>query len=524
MKCPSCGSDNPADRFYCGRCGGDLRSAERPPQGNPIRLVKDVDSRALTIALLGVVVAIFGLIIYGIGLSWNQWTGIDAWYTWPGLVWIVGFSMFSLGVFFNMSQRMPPLLRSSASLLIVAAVAAFIFCFAVAATPTRVEIIGNPGDERTVVYYGNAIVMSALLLPLCLLPLVGAWKLLIMWKWALPAAIGYAVFGLVVAWELFSEYIDTVAVVSLSALYLCATAALFASSIRRNPVRLDFRIEPGPQMQGIPIDGVSRSARTHNRIFSVLPIPSRMRLEKDALTRQYERQSTWLRESLEWLVKTRIVASDQRRGRLSALDVGCGPGIVMEMLRPSFSAVGIDMDSTMVQQARRRGFEAVRALAESLPFEDASFEVAYCSWLLLWVSDPRSVVAEMKRVSRGWVFCMAEPDYGARIDHPGDLSELGEILADGIRGDGGDPHIGRKLRDVFNSCGMEPEISIHPGVWDIDRLREESEAEWDFVRLTAGDTIDPGTLDRLKESWDKALAAGTLMQFNPVFYALARVP
>jgi len=196
----------------------------------------------------------------------------------------------------------------------------------------------------------------------------------------------------------------------------------------------------------------------------------------------------------------------------------------MEMLEPYFSSVGMDMDPVMVHGCRDRGLDAVQALAEDLPFEDGSFDVVYCSWLLLWVRDPAEAVAEMKRVSRGWIFCMAEPDYGARIDHPEDLSELGEILADGIREDGGDPHIGRKLRDVFNNCGLEPEISIHPGVWDIDRLREEAEAEWDFVRMTAGDSADSETLGRLKESWDKALAAGTLMQFNPVFYALARVP
>jgi SAM-dependent methyltransferase len=273
-----------------------------------------------------------------------------------------------------------------------------------------------------------------------------------------------------------------------------------------------------------PIEGASHLARMHNRIFSILLIPSRMRLEQGVLARQYERQSTWLRESLEWLIKTRIVACDQGHGRLSALDVGCGPGIVMEMLQPSFSAIGIDMDSAMVRQARKRGFEAVKALAEDLPFEDASFEVVYCSWLLLWVRDPVKVVAEMKRVSRGWVFCMAEPDYGARIDHPEDLSQLGKILAEGIRRDGGDPFIGRKLRHVFNACGLEPEIGVHPGVWDIERLREEADAEWDFVKMTAGDTAGPERLQTLRESWNRALAAGTLVQFNPVFYALARVP
>lgn len=239
---------------------------------------------------------------------------------------------------------------------------------------------------------------------------------------------------------------------------------------------------------------------------------------------QLRRQSLWLQESLGWLIRTRMGALEDGGPGLSALDVGCGPGIVMEMLHPYFRSTGIDIDVGMVGACRKRGLDVARAMAEKLPFEDRSFDVAYCSWLLLWVRDPTEVVAEMKRVARTWVFCMAEPDYGARIDHPEDLSELGAMLADGIREDGGDPHVGRRLRDVFRSCGLEPEIGIHPGVWDIDRLRQESEAEWDFVRMTVRDNVSPQTLARLKGSWDRALAEGTLMQFNPVFYAIARVP
>lgn len=242
------------------------------------------------------------------------------------------------------------------------------------------------------------------------------------------------------------------------------------------------------------------------------------------LHRQLQRQSLWLRESIGWLIRTRIGAQENSESMLSALDVGCGPGIVMDMLRPFFTSTGIDMDPRMVRACSDNGLDVTQAMAENLPFEDGSFDVVYCSWLLLWLREPSEAVEEMKRVSRRWVFCMAEPDYGGRIDHPEGLAELGHILAEGIRKDGGDPHIGRKLRDVFNRCGLEPEVGIHPGVWDIGRLREEAEAEWDFVRMTAGASVDSETLNGLKDSWDRALADGTLMQFNPVFYALARVP
>lgn len=239
------------------------------------------------------------------------------------------------------------------------------------------------------------------------------------------------------------------------------------------------------------------------------------------MDRQLSRQSLWLRESWTWLLQRHVLKAWTRPGRPTALDVGCGPGFVMETLAPLLDVQGADIDPEAVAECRRRGLRATEADAHSLPFDDGSFDVVYCSFLLLWVKDPVKVVSEMARLSRGWVACLAEPDIGARIDFPEELSPLAKIAEDGVRGEGGDPLIGRKLRGIFGACGLEAETGVHPGVWGIEKLREEAEGEWKYLELTARDEGQKAKLSELKPVWDRALRDGTLFTFDPVFYAFA---
>ncbi len=239
------------------------------------------------------------------------------------------------------------------------------------------------------------------------------------------------------------------------------------------------------------------------------------------LNRQLKRQALWLRESWLWLLRTRIL--EKEPSRLSALDVGCGPGYVMEVLASDMNVKGVDVDPAMVSEGKARGLSIAPGRAEELPYEDGSFDLVYCTFLLLWVKDPAKVVFEMKRVSRKWVACLAEPDFGARLDYPEGLSPLKELVVKGMKAEGGDPYIGRKLRSVFSKVGLSAEVGAHLGVWGIEKLREETPGEWKWIQMTAAPTFDSKLqLERIRSEWDKALGDGSLFQFNPVFYALAK--
>ncbi|MBI5000285.1 MAG: class I SAM-dependent methyltransferase [Euryarchaeota archaeon] len=234
-------------------------------------------------------------------------------------------------------------------------------------------------------------------------------------------------------------------------------------------------------------------------------------LDKE-LVNQLRRQSLWLRDSWLWLLREKGISG-------SALDLGCGPGLVMEALGGRLDITGLDSDPDMVAMCRAKGLTAVEGIAGSLPFGDSSFDVVYCSFLLLWVKEPAQVVREMARVSRRFVVCLAEPDYGARINHPAQVERLNDMLCEGIRAKGGDPQVGRKLRTVFKRAGVEAQIGAHAGVWDVETMRREMEGEWRFIEGTAAFGSDAERLE-LKRIWEESVEQGEMLLYNPFFYAV----
>jgi SAM-dependent methyltransferase len=238
---------------------------------------------------------------------------------------------------------------------------------------------------------------------------------------------------------------------------------------------------------------------------------------------QLLRQLAWLKEPWSWLMRTKVLENIERwDGKPSALDVGCGPGLVTELLSSMFDVQGIDSDPNMVRMMRERGYDAVEGDAASLPFRDGSFDIVYCSFTLLWVSEPQTMIKEMARVSRHYVVFLAEPDYGGRICHPEDLLVLDRYLVGSLVDEGADPFIGRKLGGMMEGIGLDVEVGVHSGVWSPDQLRKEANAEWESIAEAIKDLIEKNDLERAKAAWDRALADGSLFLFNPVFYAIGR--
>ena len=98
-------------------------------------------------------------------------------------------------------------------------------------------------------------------------------------------------------------------------------------------------------------------------------------------------------------------ASRQGPGR-KTLDVGCGPGIVAEVLaRRGGQVAGIDVTPEMIRQAQTRckekglsDAEFIVAPAERMPFPAGHFDAVVSRLTLHHVADPVAVVAEMARV------------------------------------------------------------------------------------------------------------------------------
>ncbi|MEM0372609.1 MAG: class I SAM-dependent methyltransferase [archaeon] len=73
-----------------------------------------------------------------------------------------------------------------------------------------------------------------------------------------------------------------------------------------------------------------------------------------------------------------------KKGRV--LDVGCGTGFSMKALQDAgFNAAGIDISEAMLEIARSKGFNVMRADFRSLPFENESFDAIISISALQWV-------------------------------------------------------------------------------------------------------------------------------------------
>lgn len=87
------------------------------------------------------------------------------------------------------------------------------------------------------------------------------------------------------------------------------------------------------------------------------------------------------------------------------LDVGCGPGALARELvgrLGSASVSAVDPSEGFVTAARDRlpGVRVERAVAESLPFEDRSFDAALAQLVVHFMADPVAGLREMRRVTK----------------------------------------------------------------------------------------------------------------------------
>jgi SAM-dependent methyltransferase len=101
----------------------------------------------------------------------------------------------------------------------------------------------------------------------------------------------------------------------------------------------------------------------------------------------------------------RLVEALELDGSGRLIDVGCGPGVIANLLSPYFAdVVGVDPDSEMLTEASRMAIERglgnvqwVQALAEELPGDLGSFDVATFAQSFHWMERER-VATQMLEV------------------------------------------------------------------------------------------------------------------------------
>ena len=159
--------------------------------------------------------------------------------------------------------------------------------------------------------------------------------------------------------------------------------------------------------------------------------------------------------------------------KIRILDVGCGLAILaneIAALYPNCEVIGIEYSQDQLNQANeeQNNLHLQQGDAHSLPFEDNSFDIVYCRYLLEHVKSPVQVLKEMRRVLKngGEVFTQ-ENNIEITVHDPDcpKWNAMWRTFIDLQTQLGGDGVIGKKLYRLLHEAGFRDiELSIAPQV------------------------------------------------------------
>ncbi|WP_426750848.1 methyltransferase domain-containing protein [Myxococcus sp. Y35] len=156
----------------------------------------------------------------------------------------------------------------------------------------------------------------------------------------------------------------------------------------------------------------------------------------------------------------------------TALDVGCGPGIItsemLDVVGPEGRVVGIEPQAEHLAAARallgdRPNVELLQGALPDTRLPSNRFDYVWCQYVFEYLGEQAAALEELVRVVRpGGRVVVADID-GVGLwnwPFPEDLQEESQKLLAALRAARFDLHAGRKLFHLFRKAGLE-DVRVH---------------------------------------------------------------
>jgi ubiquinone/menaquinone biosynthesis C-methylase UbiE len=240
---------------------------------------------------------------------------------------------------------------------------------------------------------------------------------------------------------------------------------------------------------------------------------------------RYLQQTSWTNQIREYLFNLiNFHKNDQ------ILEVGSGTGALLSQIAKKYPypQYGIDINRSVLKFSKQTTTNAqfVQADGYYLPFPSCCFGLAICHYLFLWLDRPGKMLSEMRRVTRpgGAVIALAEPDHQSRIDYPPPLDRLGQLQTQSLKQQGMDVQIGRRLGNLFHSCGFKGiKTGILGALWSAKNNHANDNTEWMTLKADLAGQLSSEEFAQYQNIDQHAREIGERVLFIPTFYAIGFV-
>jgi ubiquinone/menaquinone biosynthesis C-methylase UbiE len=216
------------------------------------------------------------------------------------------------------------------------------------------------------------------------------------------------------------------------------------------------------------------------------------------------------------------------RGK-KVLAVGCNRGLECNLLirMGAKEVTGLDVIEEVGKDYPHPRIRYVRSSAETMPFEDNSFDISSCIATLEHIPNPRAALEQMSRVTarRGVLYCYAAPLWNSAFGHhkknlfPNEpWIHLRTKNAEGMKS-----YYKDRCKEIFKSASLESHIDcIYSDAFNRTSIREYKSIVADLLRVTSPihiefglsyvnlELLKPDILSELQDYSEDELLTGSL--------------